>query len=412
MIRIVTVIGARPQFIKAATVSRIISTYNGTCKTEDRIEEIIVHTGQHYDECMSEIFFKELAIPRPAYNLGIGSDSHGRQTGKMLARIEDVLIKENPDLVLTYGDTNSTLAGTLAAVKLHIPAAHVEAGLRSYNRRMPEEINRVVTDEISTILFCPTETAINNLNHEGTDTHNVAGVLLDVNHRLVFYVGDVMYDSLLFNTQRARKKSDILSRLGLDTRRYGLATIHRAENTNDPQHLLNILEGLNKIASKGVNVLLPLHPRTRNCLEETGAAATYGLSGNSPEQAKTGLIFTEPVSYLDMIQLENHAYTIITDSGGIQKEAFLLRIPCITLRDETEWVETVQAGWNVLTGPDTEKIVNAFSELDGWERKEAPFQDQIPSKSKTRDGFHHAYPYGDGKAAEKIVHIILSIFRG
>jgi len=412
MMKIVTIIGARPQFIKAATVSHAISKHNEICKKEACIEEIIVHTGQHYDDYMSKIFFEELLIPEPVYNLGIGSDSHGKQTGNMLAGIEDILLKEKPNLVLTYGDTNSTLAGALAAVKLHIPAAHVEAGLRSYNRRMPEEINRAVTDEISHILFCPTETAVRNLQNEGIDTNNTSEEQLDFNHRLVFNVGDVMYDSILFNTQLAREKSNILSKLGLKNKSYCLATVHRPDNTDNPKHLGNILEGLKEIASQGVKIILPLHPRTRKCIKENGFAENYGLSESSTEKAKTDLIFTEPVSYLDMIQLENHACTIITDSGGVQKEAFLLNVPCITLRGETEWVETLQTGWNILTGPDTKKIVNAFSKLNGWEdEKESPFREQISTNSNGVDGFNLDYPYGNGKAAEKIVEIILKTLK-
>lgn len=319
---IVTIVGARPQFIKAAAVSRGL---------RKRFREILVHTGQHYDGNMSQVFFDELGIPRPDVNLEIGSGAHGAQTGAMLTAIEEVLLREKPDRVLVYGDTNSTLAGALAAAKLHIPVAHVEAGLRSFNRRMPEEINRVLTDHIADLLFCPSQTAVGHLAAEGI-RHGV--------HR----VGDVMYEALMHAVSLARGKSDVLNRLGVAPGQYALATIHRAENTDDPARLARLMEALQAVA-RDRPVLFPVHPRTRSRLPVLAAAG--------------GLRLLEPAGYLDMARLEADAAVILTDSGGIQKEAYWLRVPCVTLREETEWVETVQQGWNVLAGADSERIVEA-----------------------------------------------------
>jgi UDP-GlcNAc3NAcA epimerase len=319
--KIATVVGARPQFIKAATVSRAI-------RQQDGMTEVMIHTGQHYDHNMSDVFFEELEIPKPAHALGIGSGPHGQQTGRMLAEIEAVLEQEKPDWVLVYGDTNSTLAGALAAVKLHIPVAHVEAGLRSFNRRMPEEINRILTDHASDLLFTPTETACVNLRNEG-----IAEAKL---HR----VGDVMYDASLYFSERARQQSGILTRLRLENTPYALATLHRAENTDDPRRLRVLLESLARLA-KELTVVWPLHPRTRAVLSaDPNLAAFTSL-----------LTVIEPVSYLDMVMLESRAKLVATDSGGVQKEAFFFRVPCVTLRDETEWVELVETGWNRLAPP-------------------------------------------------------------
>ena len=421
MLKIVTIIGARPQFIKAATVSRAISKHNDSITTGDSITEILVHTGQHYDENMSGVFFEELQIPKPDYNLGIGSDTHGRQTGRMLSAIEEVLLQKKPDMVLTYGDTNSTLAGALAASKLHILSAHVEAGLRSYNRRMPEELNRIVADELSNLLFCPTDTAVQNLRKEGIGSdQNPAHPTPDLDTQLVFNVGDVMYDSILFNRELARKTSSILQKLNLlkkqaknqryhtgalDTHRYCLVTIHRPENTDNAKNLSAIFQALSDIASNGTMVMVPVHPRTRKCIMEAGLMNSYDLKRSlrkngdpASKPAEKTLEFVEPVSYLDMLQLEHHATAILTDSGGVQKEAYLLRVPCITLRNETEWIETIHAGWNILTGASTEKIKEAFSLLSGWNREVPPFGFEEVTR--------HAFPFGDGKAAEKIVDII------
>ncbi len=324
--KIVSIVGARPQFVKAAVLSRELRKDH---------TEILVHTGQHYDSNMSDVFFQEMEIPSPDYNLNIGSGNHGEQTGAMLKGIEEVLLKEKPDWCLVYGDTNSTLAGALAAVKLHIKVAHVEAGLRSFNRRMPEEINRVLTDHISDLLLCPTQTAVDNLKNEGITT----GVHL---------VGDVMYEALMWAVEKAKTHSTILTDLNLTPKNYLLATVHRAENTDDPERLGNILSAFNQIQE---TLIWPVHPRTRKKLEE--------MHWQPGDHIK----LIDPVGYLDMAQLEENARMIITDSGGIQKEAFWLQVPCITLRDETEWVETVKAGWNKIIGSQTKHILQAVQEF-------------------------------------------------
>lgn len=409
MLKIVTVIGARPQFIKAATVSRSIAQHNSLANVPNSITEVFVHTGQHYDDNMSQVFFDELEIPKPHYNLGIGSGPHGKQTGAMLSAIEEVLTQEKPDIVLTYGDTNSTLAGAIAASKLHILSAHVEAGLRSYNRKMPEEINRIVTDELSNLLFCPTQTAVTNLSKEGIGGNQVDQLQgLDlINRQIVFNVGDVMYDSILFNKSLAEKKSNIFDQLGLSNYSgrptdYCLATIHRPENTDSELNLTQILEAFTQItATTGTRVILPLHPRTRNKVEEFEPEKKFNLltSTCNPNSSSNTINIIDPIGYLDMIQLERHAYAILTDSGGVQKEAYLLGVPCITLRNETEWVETLDAGWNTLTGPDTQKILDAFGTIFHWDRQGPPLK-----QSRTRT--NPISPFGDGKAAGKIVHII------
>jgi UDP-N-acetylglucosamine 2-epimerase len=330
--KIVTIIGARPQIVKAAALSRTILAI-GKQQNGAAIKEIIVHTGQHYDENMSRVFFDELGVPEPDYYLGIGSGSHGEQTGRMLREIEIVLEEEEPDYCLVYGDTNSTVAGAMAAAKLHIPVAHVEAGLRSFNRRMPEEINRVVTDHISELLFCPTETSVENLTKEGISTgvHNV---------------GDVMFDCVRFYSGRAQAIKNItLKRLSIHQGSYYLATVHRAENTDDLSRLTNIVQALNEITNRDYPVVLPLHPRTAKCIKKHGLKFSDGIK------------VIPPVSYLEMIILESNARLILTDSGGVQKEAFWFSVPCVTLRDETEWIETVEAGWNILTGADIHRIV-------------------------------------------------------
>jgi UDP-GlcNAc3NAcA epimerase len=321
--KVVTIVGARPQFIKAAPLSRVLRQHH---------TEILVHTGQHYDDNMSAVFFDELEIPRPDYNLGIGSGLHGAQTGAMLSSIEQVLVREQPDCVLIYGDTNSSLAGALAATKLFIRVAHVEAGLRSFNRRMPEEINRVVADHLSDLLLCPSQTAVDNLTNEGIRV----GVHL---------VGDVMADALAFAAARATSRSNILERSKLTERGYLLATVHRPENTDNVSHLRNILAAFAEINE---TIIFPVHPRTRKALESAGLGTPSG-----------GLRLIDPVGYLDMVQLESSARMILTDSGGMQKEAYWLGVPCVTLRGETEWVETVQTGWNQIVGADRQRIVQA-----------------------------------------------------
>lgn len=355
--KIVTIIGARPQFIKAAPVSRAIAEHNG-------FTEVIIHTGQHFDADMSDVFFEELNIPKPDYNLGINSASHGAMTGRMLEKIEEILIKEKPDWVLVYGDTNSTLAGALAAVKLHIPIAHVEAGLRSFNREMPEEINRVLTDHCADILFCPTQTAVDNLYKEGIKEKAKTATC-------VVLVGDVMYDSVLYNLKFSEKRSDIIKKFKLIPKKYTLATVHRAENTDDPRRLKAIFDAFEQIAADGLPVIIPIHPRTKQ----------YLINSKLKTQ---NLTLIPPVGYLDMLMLEQNAKAILTDSGGMQKEAYWFGVPCVTLRDETEWVETVEAGWNVVVGTDRAKIVEAVRSF---------------KTDKPRPKL-----YGDGRAAEKIAH--------
>lgn len=321
--KILTVIGARPQFIKAAAVSN---------KLRKNHEEVLVHTGQHYDNNMSDIFFDELGIPKPNYNLNIGSGNHGYQTGKMLMELESLYLKEKPDLVLVYGDTNSTLAGALAASKLLIPVAHIEAGLRSFNMKMPEEQNRVLTDHISKYLFAPTDTAIKNLKNENI-TENV------------FNTGDVMFDAIKLFKEKALETSTVLIDNNISPNEYILSTIHRAENTNDINRLKNIINALNECEK---NIVLPLHPRTHKFIKD------YGLTIND------NIKIIAPVGYLDMINLENNSQKIVTDSGGVQKEAYFLQKPCITMRDETEWIETVENGWNTIVGSNKEKILDAI----------------------------------------------------
>lgn len=347
--KVVTVIGARPQFIKAAAVSRLM---------RQEFTEVIVHTGQHYDENMSDVFFRELAIPEPDYNLGVGSGTHGAQTGEMLARIETVLLDEKPDWMLVYGDTNSTLAGALAAAKLHIPIAHVEAGLRSFNREMPEEINRILTDHLSSLLFCPSEIALQHLAQEGI----IQGIHV---------VGDVMADTLLYAAKRAEQHSNILQQLGLVPGKYLLATVHRAENTDHTDRLRTILQAF---AAAKEPLIFPVHPRTRQRISNLGL-------GSILMDSQVHLI--DPLGYLDMVRLEQSARMILTDSGGIQKEAYWLKIPCVTLRDETEWVETVKAGWNRLVGADCQEIIAAVQKF-------------MPPSD-------HPVLYGDGQAAQGIV---------
>lgn len=327
MKKIITILGARPQFIKAAAVSSEFSRH---------FNEILVHTGQHYDANMSDVFFDELGIPKPKYHLNVGSGSHGAMTGAMLAAIEEVLLIEKPDFVMVYGDTNSTIAGSLAASKLLIPVIHVEAGLRSFNKAMPEEQNRILTDHISDLLFVPTQTAIDNLLKEGIEkgVHNV---------------GDVMYDGILHFTEIAKGRSTILETLGLKDNEFLLCTIHRAENTNDVNRLKGIIEGLNAVNE---TIVLPLHPRTQKYLSD------YGI------ELKSHIKVIEPVGYLDMVRLESASKKIVTDSGGVQKEAYFLAKPCITMRDETEWVETVENGWNVIVGANTEKIKDAIENFN------------------------------------------------
>ena len=351
--KVTTILGARPQFIKAAVVSHALAKHD--------ITETILHTGQHFDTNMSDVFFEELCIPKPAYNLGIGGGSHGQNTGRMVEAIEQVLLKQHPDSVLVYGDTDSTLAGALAAVKLHIPVAHVEAGLRSFNMQMPEEINRILTDRISNWLFAPTDIAVSHLLREGCHSEQVINV------------GDVMYDVALHHGARVTVEGRKLSDLNLHPENYVLATIHRAENTDNIDRLTAIVTGLQAV-SEQIPVVWPIHPRTLNVMKEKGLLPV--ASGN--------LHLIEPVGYLDMVQLEKYAAVIATDSGGVQKEAFFYQVPCVTLRDETEWVELVDSGWNHLlppisSGEITQTILSAIG-IQGL-------------------GIH---PYGNGNAADLV----------
>lgn len=344
MIKICSIIGARPQFIKAAAVSRVL-------RSKPEVKEVLVHTGQHYDENMSRVFFEELEIPKPDYNLGIGGGTHGQNTGRMLEGIERVLLKEKPNWVLVYGDTDSTLAGALAAVKLHIPLAHVEAGLRSFNRRMPEEINRVLTDHAADLLFAPTETAVTNLLQEG------------ISEGRIHLVGDVMYDAALYYGAKAEQKSRILRRFDLSPKGYILATIHRAENTDNPDRMKIILQALAEVHRK-VPVVFPVHPRTHMRIK------AFGFENYLEE-----MLAIEPLGYLDMVMLEKNAHLIATDSGGVQKEAFFYRVPCVTLREETEWVELVELGWNQLVSPGSRRTITSIllEHLYGKGKEEFPF---------------------------------------
>ncbi|MEO5376485.1 MAG: UDP-N-acetylglucosamine 2-epimerase (non-hydrolyzing) [Magnetococcus sp. DMHC-6] len=357
---ILTIIGARPQFIKASVVSHAIAQQDG-------IREVLLHTGQHFDENMSNIFFNELGIPEPTYNLGIGGGLHGAMTGAQLAGIEEILIKEKPDWVLVYGDTNSTLAGALAAAKLHIPVAHVEAGLRSFNRQMPEEINRVIVDHISSMLLAPTVTAMQHLAQEGIAAKNCHNV------------GDVMYDAAILFGERAQHTSTILSRLNVRAGHFVLATIHRAESTDNLQRLRILMMALGQVGQR-LPVVYPVHPRTRKLLTQHGL---YDLLGD-------GVHLIDPVGYLDMVMLEQHAAVIATDSGGVQKEAFFYKVPCVTLRDETEWVELVTAGWNRLAPPLSAQEVHSS------------LLAAIGTQGEKID------PYGHGDAAQRIVSLLKS----
>jgi len=363
MIKIATIVGARPQFIKAATVSRIL-------QRERRAKEILIHTGQHYDASMSAVFFEELDIPAPVINLGVGSLSAAEQVGRTLLALDPVLEREKPDWVLVYGDTNSTLAGTLAAVKAKIPLAHVEAGLRSFNRSMPEEINRLLTDHAADLLFSPTKVATDNLKREHIDK------------RRIYQVGDVMYDAVLHYAKKTKNIDAKLQELDLKPRAYILVTIHRAENTDDPKRFSAIWEGLN-IVAEHVPVVWPVHPRTRQALEKH----------KLPNKKASRLNLIDAVSYLEMIELEKNARLIVTDSGGVQKESFFKQVPCVTLRGETEWTELVKSGWNQMVPP-----ANGQAVAKGINKT-------LNSKSKPK--IVRSSWFGDGRAAEKIVEVLM-----
>lgn len=356
--KLLTIIGARPQFVKAAALSRAI-------KNHPQLQEVIVHTGQHFDANMSDIFFEEMEIPKPHYNLNINGLSHGAMTGQMLEKLEEVMITEKPDVVLVYGDTNSTIAGALAAKKLHIKVAHVEAGLRSFNIQMPEEINRILTDRISDWLFCPTDTAIGNLNKEGYQNINCT----------IVKTGDVMEDAALFYAQKAAEKSTIINQLNLAGKSFVLATIHRAENTDNYTNLKGIIDALNKL-NESVSVVVPLHPRTKKLIEQ--------------HQLKPTFTIVDPLGYFDMISLLQNCALVITDSGGLQKEAFFFGKFCVTTREQTEWVELVEHGYNTIAGTDTIKIIQLA---------EIALKSSFPEKINL---------YGNGNACENICKALLN----
>jgi UDP-GlcNAc3NAcA epimerase len=357
--KIITIVGARPQFVKAAVLSRMF-------KGMPQVEEIIIHTGQHFDERMSDIFFKEMDIPMPQYNLNINGLTHGAMTGQMIEGIERILLKELPDMILVYGDTNSTLAGAIAASKIHIPVVHVEAGLRSFNMRMPEEQNRILTDRLSKLLCCPTNTAIDNLKKEGFENYDCT----------IINTGDVMEDAALYYAERADSISTIIKDLNLEINNYVLGTIHRAENTDSETNLRDLISAYESI-SKEMRVIIPMHPRTRNIINQMGIKPKFEM--------------IEPVGYFDMIKLIQNSRLVITDSGGLQKEAYFFRKYCITTREQTEWVELIENNFNYLSGTNTNLIVELFQNL---------------STKKFPEGINL---YGNGKAAENICNAILAI---
>lgn len=369
--RLVSIVGARPQFIKLAPFARAFAEHNRA--GGEPIEDILMHTGQHYDAGMSDVFFDELKLPRAAYNLGVGSGAQGAQTARMLEGIERVLLEVRPDMVLIYGDTNSTVAGALAAAKLHIPIGHVESGLRSFNRRMPEEVNRIVADHVSDLLFAPTRTAVDNLAREGLAQRTEL-------------TGDSMYDAVLFNRALAESRSQVLQRLELRPGAYGVVTVHRAENTDDLNRFQALLTACNRVAAQGLPLVFPVHPRSAAVMRER-------LPG---WRAHKDLRLVEPLGYLDMLRLVANARVTLTDSGGLQKEAFFLGCPCVTLRDETEWVETVDVGANVLAGTNPAKIEAAVAAWSSkYPRGHANFAQE-------------AAAFGDGQAARRTCAAIVA----
>ncbi|MDP2388391.1 MAG: UDP-N-acetylglucosamine 2-epimerase (non-hydrolyzing) [Bacteroidota bacterium] len=377
--KIVTIIGARPQIIKAAALSRAIKDH-----FSDKIKEIIVHTGQHYDENMSQVFFDELGIPAPDYNLNVGSGSHGKQTGAMIAGIEEILLNEKPNAIVLYGDTNSTLAGGIAASKIHVPVVHIEAGLRSYNKAMPEEVNRIMCDHVSTLLFSPTKTGFDNLVKEGFKTDSA--VPYNANNPKIYHSGDVMLDNSLHFSELADKKINIEEKYGVQKGNYVLATIHRNNNTDEPKRLTDLFDALNQISLKyKMEIVLPLHPRTAKLLAQNISKQVY-------EAVKSNHNFkiVEPASFVEMIALEKNANIVVTDSGGVQKEAFYFKKPCVILRPETEWIELVKCGAAIITDADKEKILEAFEYF------------------RTHTNLEFPSFYGDGKAAEFICKEMLT----
>jgi UDP-N-acetylglucosamine 2-epimerase len=380
-LKVLHIVGARPQFIKYSPISRALQAFRAT--VDKPINTVLVHSGQHYDYAMSRVFFDELQIEEPAHHLGVGSGGHGQQTAAILQKTEEILELEKPSAVVVYGDTNTTLAGALAAAKMHIPLVHIEAGLRSYNKSMPEEVNRIVADHSSTMLICPSATAVSNLSREGFQNVALRGVLvplrstmaslgctLSVDKPLVINTGDLMYDVLLYSTAVAENRSSILSRLGLQPKKFSLFTLHRAENTDAPDRLASMLAFALKASPPGP-VLFPMHPRTKKTVESSGI------------RIDSRMIVVEPLSYYDILMALKNCALAMTDSGGLQKEAYWLGVPCVTLREETEWVETVESGWNVL-----------YQQFEG--------KHNLSPSRKTY--------YGDGKAAERIVTLLYSAF--
>jgi len=375
--KIITIIGARPQIIKSSAISRAIKNH-----FYDKIEEIIIHTGQHYDENMSNVFFEEMDIPKPLYNLNVGSGGHGQQTAKMLEGLEAIFIKENPDGVLVYGDTNSTIAGALAASKIHIPVIHVEAGLRSFNKKMPEEINRISCDHMSTLLFTPTVSGLVNLKKEGFDTENKVA---SINSPCVYHCGDVMYDNSLYFSKLSLLKSKIVDDLKLKSNEYILTTIHRDGNTDVSENMESIFKALNDIQARtGLKIVLPIHPRTKSKMKSQLTSTLF-----SEIESNSKFVIIEPAGFLDIIALEQNARMIITDSGGLQKESYFFKKPCIILRPQTEWVEIVENGNATLADANYDLIMKSFDLL-------------INKKDFTYPEF-----YGDGKASEFICEKIL-----
>lgn len=375
-VKLLSIVGARPQFVKAAMIAGAVKRHNRKAATRtERIQHRLVHTGQHYEHKMSGIFFDELNLPKPDHHLGVGSGLQGQQTGAMLGKIEKVLLAEKPDVVMIYGDTNSTIAGALAAAKLHLKVAHLESGLRSFNRRMPEEINRVASDHLSDFLFCPTDTAVQNLRREGIVAN-------------VFNIGDVMLDSVMAYREKAARRQGILKKLNVRKQEYILATVHRAENTDSPELLSKLLEALTEL---GCDVVLPVHPRVRERLKNSRALKPVAKLMEKSKNLK----LTEPVSYLDMLSLEIHARLVLTDSGGVQKEAFFAAVPCITLREETEWLETKTDGWNQVVGTDPERIRKTVK-LE-WKRNRAGRNEKPDLRS-----------FGEGRAGDKTVAALMN----
>lgn len=381
MIKIVTIIGARPQIIKAAALSRAIKNY-----FKNQITEVIVHTGQHYDENMSQVFFDELGIPSPNYNLNVGSSSHGKQTAAMITGIEEILEKEKPSCIVLYGDTNSTLAGGIAASKIHIPVVHIEAGLRSKNKAMPEEVNRIMCDHVSTLLFSPTQVGYNNLVKEGFSTQLNQKATSD--NPNIYHCGDIMFDNSLHFAEISETKTNLLQKHNLTANGFILSTIHRNNNTDEPARLNAIFKALNTIATENkIKIVLPLHPRTAKLLEKNLTSDLYNKVQNN-----SNFLIIPPASFLEMIALEKNTKMIITDSGGVQKEAFFFKKPCVILRQETEWVELIESGSAILADADEKRIIDAYSILINNNNLQYP-----------------SY-FGDGKSAEFMCQQIIKNF--